>query len=52
MITINQWLVSNGYNPEQSELGVQSGRLLMPKSLWDSTQVAPDADLTVVYERQ
>lgn len=52
MITINQWLINNGYSPTQAGLSVQSGSLLMPKSLWESTHVPDDAYLTVVYERQ
>ncbi|MGP9510834.1 hypothetical protein ACT3R2_17745 [Halomonas sp. AOP43-D1-39] len=49
-VTVTQWLRSNGYNPATAGLVVYTGRLIIPRAVWDNALVAGDAKLIVRRE--
>lgn len=49
-VTVNQWLIKNGYDPAQAGLSVEIVGLWMPPELWDTVEVDAMAMLTVRRE--
>lgn len=46
-ITVQKWLIKHGYNPATAGLTVYTGRLIIPRQVWDNALVADDAKLIV-----